>query len=77
MTSQYAANNSVKFPETYHGSIIRMYTDDVHTGYVRLIKEKDSSELHLSDLYELKGDETRYEPAVLSDGRITLFEDKY
>jgi len=33
----YALHRSVTVPETYTGSIIRIYTDDAHTGYVRLI----------------------------------------
>jgi len=31
-TYHFAANRSVNLPETYTGSIIRIYTDDVHTG---------------------------------------------
>ena len=36
LTSSSAANCSVEYPDTYQGSIIRIYTDDVHTGYVKL-----------------------------------------
>ena len=34
--SSSVANRAVEFPDTYQGSIIRIYTDDVHTGYVKL-----------------------------------------
>ena len=52
-----------KSTETYQGSIIRIYTDDVHTGYVRLIREKYNTELLWSDLGKLNGE--RHGPALL------------
>jgi len=63
-TSHYAAHRSVTLPEAYTGSVVRIYTDDVHTGYVRLIKEKDNTELQLSDLTSWTGG-TRHGPAIL------------
>jgi len=53
-TSHYTAHRSETLPETYTGSKIRIYTDDVQAGYVRLIsEEEDTTELLLSDLYTL------------------------
>ena len=74
LTSLSAANRSVEFSETYQGSIIRIYT---HTGYVRLIREKDNTELQLSDLYTLTGADTRHGPAILSDNKQYLLAAKY
>jgi len=53
-SSRHAVHRSVTFPESYTGSIVKIYTDDVHTGYVRLIREKDNTELQLSDVYPLR-----------------------
>ena len=52
-----ATKRSGSYPDTYCGAGIRIYTDDVHAGYVRLIKESSNTELLLSDLYTLKDDE--------------------
>jgi len=75
-SSRYAVHRFVTLPETYTGSIVRIYTDDVHTGYVRLIREEDNTELQLSDLCT-PTDETRHGPAVLSDGKTTILDNKY
>jgi len=76
-TYHCAAHRSVTLPETYPGSIIRIYTDDVRrpTGYVRLIRAKYNMDLLLGDLYRLTG-LTMHGPAVLSDS-TTIFENKY
>jgi len=63
-------------PQTYTGSVVRIYTDDIHTGYVRLIREKNNTELQLSDLYPLTG-ETRHGPAFSSDSKTAILENKY
>jgi len=75
-TSHYAVHRSVTSPETYTGSIVGIYTDDVHIGYVRLIREKDNTELQLSDLRTLT-DEIIHEQAVLEDSKTTILENKY
>ena len=76
-TACYAANRSVCFPETYQGSIIRIYTDDVHTGYVRLIRERDNTELQLSHVWTLTGNETLHGPAILTDKAQISLRNKY
>ena len=40
-----AADRSVCFPDVYHGCIMRIYTENIHPGYVKLIREKDNIEL--------------------------------
>jgi len=71
-----AVYRSVCLPETFTGRVMRIYTDDVHTGYVRLIKEKDNTELLLSELYTLT-DKTRHGPAVLGDSKASILKYKY
>ena len=61
----YAGHRLKLLPETYSGNVIRIYTDDTHTGYVRLIREKDNTELQLSDLAKLIGSSARHGPALL------------
>ena len=46
----YAGQQSVEFPENYHGQIIRLYTDQVHAGYARLIKEGDNTEVQIDEV---------------------------
>jgi len=58
-TNSNALHRSAIFPETYTVSVLRIYTNDVHTGYVRLIREKDDTEQRLSDLHTLT-DETMH-----------------
>jgi len=66
--SKYTAHyRSTTLPDTYTGSIVRIYTDDVHAGYVRLIREKDNTELQLSDLHSMIGDVTQHGPAILKN----------
>jgi len=77
-TSQYAAYPiSVDVPEAYNGRIVRICTDDIHIGYVRLIREKDNSELLKSDLCTLDGDESMHGPAVLKNIHRILTQNKY
>jgi len=75
-TNHYAAHQSATLPESYTGGIVRINTDDVHTGYVRLIREKDNAELRLSDLYQLTS-EIMHGPAVLSDGKMMILKNNY
>jgi len=65
-SSNYAFNRSVVLPESYNGSIVRIYTDEVHTGYVRLIEENGSIEFLPCDWYALNEGDTIHGPAVLS-----------
>jgi len=73
----HAFNRSVTLPETYTGGIIRIYTDDVHTGYARLIREKDNTELLLSDFCSPNEDEMRHGPAILTDNKLNILKYKY
>jgi len=56
-TSHFAAHRSVTMPDMYNGSAVRIYTDDVPTRYVKLLGEKDNTELRLSDLCTRDDDE--------------------
>jgi len=68
-TSRYAFQCSVTLPETYNGSNIRLDTNGVHAGYVRLIKENNNQEqeLLLSDLHTQDNEEERKGPALRRD----------
>jgi len=63
--SQSTVSRSQLVPEAYTGDIVRIYTDNIHTGYVKLINEIDNTELLNSHQYELADDETLHGPAVL------------
>jgi len=76
-TSHYAAHRSVTMPGMYDGSALRIYTDDVHYGYVRLIKEKDNTELRLSDLFTMDDDVVKHGPCVMIDRRMSILRNKY
>ena len=69
----YAYFPSVTFPKTYNSQFasrdIRIYTDDVHTGYVRLIKGKDNTELLMSDLHKQSGNQKIHGPAIWSENK--------
>ena len=70
-TVYYATYPSVPFPKAYNSQYdslrIRIYSQDVHAGYVKLIKEIDNRELLMNDLYEPTGEETIHGPAFLSN----------
>jgi len=72
----YAAHQSVTFPKIYNGWIIRIYTDNVHTGYVRLIKEKTNKELQLSEWYAFDGNDEKHGPAILSSNKKQVLKYK-
>jgi len=77
-TNRYALHRSGTLIKTFTGSIIRIYTDDVHTGYVRLIREEYNTELRLYDLLPSSlTDKVIHGPAVLSDRKTSLLENKY
>ena len=76
LTSSLAANCFVEFPETYQGSSIRIYTDDVHTDYLILIREKDNTELQLSDMYILTSDDTSHGLAILCNLKQDILANK-
>jgi len=66
------------FSDDYNNSVVRIYNNDdhtsydVHAGYVRLIQEKDNTELMFSDIHKLKNDEAMHGPAVLKNNK-TIF----
>jgi len=63
-TAHCAFSYSHRVPNIYSGDIVRVCTEDVHVGYVRLICEKSNTELQLKELGEL-ADKTMHGPAVL------------
>jgi len=73
-TSRYAFHRSASLPESYNGSVIRIYSDVIglHTGYVWLIQEKNNSEQMRSDLYTLRRHDRLHGPAVLSDNKVAI-----
>jgi len=71
-TRHYAFHRSVIVPPAYTGSIIRIYTDDMHSGYVRLIQEESNTELpelRQRKFCKLPGKGNVHGPAVLIDIR--------
>ena len=75
----YATYQSIPFPETYLGSVIRIHTDDVHTGYVKLVREEDNTELRWDHLLlrALKDCEIKHGPAVLIDNKNLILDNRY
>jgi len=76
-TRQYAFHRSVTVPPAYTGGIIRIYTDDVHPGYVRLIQEENNtelSEIRQRELRKLPGAEYIHGPAVLMNNSRFILE---
>jgi len=79
-TRRYAFHRSVSVPQAYNGSVIRIYTDDVHAGYVRLIEEKTNTELPeiwQKTLSKLPGIENIHGPAILVNKRRFISEYKF
>ena len=62
-TAMYAFPCGQPVPETYCGTVIRIYTDNIHVGYCRLIKEDSDEELTLRELIDHK-EADRHGPAV-------------
>jgi len=75
--SRFALNLSVIVPETYNGRILRIYTDDVHTGYARLVNEIDNTEARLSDIHTQIDGKTLHGPAVLIDNETNVLDNKF
>jgi len=73
----YVFDRSVILPETYTGSVLGIYTDNVHTGYVRLIKEKDNKELLMSDLRTLTEVVEIHGPALKLNYNVEVLKLKY
>jgi len=75
-TSMYAAPDYLTLPAVFNGSLIRIYTEDVglHTGYVRLIQEKDKKELRLDDLHKLKLGKNVHRPAILRNHKPSVMD---
>ena len=80
-TGDYATYPSVTFPKAYNTHYdslrIRIYTQDVHAGYVRLIMEIDNRELLISDLHKPISDETIHGPAVFRNIKQVILERTY
>jgi len=76
-TKGYAVHRFLTLSESYTGSVIRIYTEDVHTGYVRLIREKYNTELRRSDLRIVTDDDTIHGPAVLLSSIKYMLGKKY
>jgi len=54
-----------------------VYSEDIHAGYVRLIRERQNTELLLSDLHKLNADETLHGPAVLNDNKNIILNNAF
>jgi len=74
---------SSTFTNEYSNSVIRIYTNDehtsydVHTGYVRLIREKENTELLLSDIINFADDHAIHGPALLNNNKTDFLNTKY
>jgi len=75
--SPYAFTRSQSVPSTYMGQIVTIDTENIHIGYVRLIKEPDNTELLLTDFRDWKYADTWHGPALLEDNKNNFLSDKY
>jgi len=76
-SSRFAFNRSVTVPESYNGRILRIYTNDVHTGYARLVNEIDNTEARLSDIHTEIDGKSLHGPAVLIDNEKNVLDNKF
>jgi len=76
-TSLYAfSRGRVVGAEEYTGEVIRIYTQDVHVGYARLINEKSNTELLSSQIREQKIGEEDHGPAAKYDSRQQWIDER-
>jgi len=63
-TAHYAFSFSHRVPDEYIGDTVRICTEDVHAGYVRLIREKSNTEDELKEFCNIS-DKTMHGPSIL------------
>jgi len=75
--AQYAFPYSHRVPDIYSGTIVRVCTEDVHAGYVRLIWERNNTEVELKALIN-QSERTMHGPAVLyNQQNVAIHYPKY